>query len=50
MFIWATNSNVKAKTESVIYTKITDVPKAKVVIIFGAGINGDKPQKIKKND
>ncbi|RZL36760.1 MAG: hypothetical protein EOO96_06385, partial [Pedobacter sp.] len=47
--IWATNSNVKAKTEAVIYTDLADVPKTKVAIIFGAGINGDKPSRYLKD-
>lgn len=47
--IWVTNNNVKAKTESVIYTNLTDVPKTKIAIIFGAGINGDKPSRYLKD-
>lgn len=49
VIIWVTNNNVKAKTESVIYTNLTDVPKTKVAIIFGAGINGDKPSRYLKD-
>ena len=47
--IWVTNSKVKAKTEGVIYTNLANVPKTKVVIIFGAGINGDKPSRYLKD-
>lgn len=47
--IWATNSNVKAKTEAVIYTDLADVPKTKVAIIFGAGIIGDRPSRYLKD-
>lgn len=43
--IWVTNSNVTAKTEKVIFTALKDVPKTKVAIIFGAGINGDQPSR-----
>lgn len=49
VIIWVTNNNVKAKTENVIYTNLTDVPKTKVAIIFGAGINGDKPSRYLKD-
>ncbi|RZK48292.1 MAG: hypothetical protein EOO87_20680, partial [Pedobacter sp.] len=49
VIIWVTNNHVKAKTESVIYTQINDVPKTKVAIIFGAGINGDKPSRYLKD-
>ena len=47
--IWVTNSNVKAKTEAVIYTNLADMPKTKVAIIFGAGINGNKPSRYLKD-
>lgn len=47
--IWLTNNNVKAKTENFIYAHLTDVPKTKVAIIFGAGINGNKPSKYLKD-
>lgn len=47
--IWTTNSNVKSKTEAAIYNNITNVPKTKVAIIFGAGINGDKPSRYLKD-
>lgn len=47
--IWITNSNVKAKTEAVIYSSLANLPKTKVVIIFGAGINGDKPSRYLKD-
>lgn len=49
IIIWLTNNNVKAKTKNVIYTEIIDVPKTKVAIIFGAGINGDKPSRYLKD-
>lgn len=47
--IWVTNSIVKSKTANVIYTQINDVPKTKVAIIFGAGINGNKPSRYLKD-
>ena len=47
--VWAININVKSKTENVIYTNLTDVPKTKIAIIFGAGINGDKPSRYLKD-
>lgn len=49
VFVWAINSNVKAKTESVIYSNLAEIPKTKVAIIFGAGINGDKPSRYLKD-
>lgn len=47
--VWATNYRVKSRTENVIYSSLTDVPKTKVAIIFGAGINGDKPSRYLKD-
>lgn len=44
-----TNSNVRAKTDSVIFTELKDVPRTKVAIIFGAGINGDQPSRYLKD-
>ncbi|MGE8427091.1 MAG: SanA/YdcF family protein [Sphingobacterium sp.] len=44
-----TNRNVTAKTDSVIFTELKDVPRAKVAIIFGAGINGDQPSRYLKD-
>ncbi|WP_343322018.1 SanA/YdcF family protein [Sphingobacterium multivorum] len=44
-----TNSNITAKTESAIFTELTDVPRTKVAIIFGAGINGDQPSRYLKD-
>lgn len=44
-----TNSNVTAKTEKEIFTELKDVPKTKVVIIFGAGISGDQPSRYLKD-
>jgi len=44
-----TNSNVTAKTDSVIFTELKDVPRTKVAIIFGAGINGDQPSRYLKD-
>ncbi|MDR2271916.1 MAG: YdcF family protein [Sphingobacterium sp.] len=43
------NSNVTGKTEKVIFTELKDVPKTKVAIIFGAGINGDQPSRYLKD-
>ena len=47
--VWATNYWVKSRTENVVYSSLTDVPKTKVAIIFGAGINGDKPSRYLKD-
>jgi len=47
--VLVTNCNVKAKTEKMIFTELKDVPKTKVVIIFGAGINGDQPSRYLKD-
>lgn len=49
VIIRVTNNIVKSKTENVIYTQINDVPKTKVAIIFGAGINRDKPSRYLKD-
>ncbi len=43
------NSNVTSKTEKVIFTELKDVPKTKIAIIFGAGINGDQPSRYLKD-
>jgi len=45
----ATNYYVKNKTEKLIYTSEKEVPKTKTAIVFGAGINGDKPSKYLKD-
>ncbi|RZL47997.1 MAG: hypothetical protein EOP00_10390 [Pedobacter sp.] len=47
--VWATNYRVKSRTENVIYSSLTDVPKTKIAIVFGAGINGDKPSRYLKD-
>lgn len=47
--IWITNSNITAKTEKLIYTELKDAPRTKVAIIFGAGINGNKPSRYLKD-
>ncbi|WP_104381176.1 vancomycin high temperature exclusion protein [Sphingobacterium sp. HMA12] len=47
--VLVTNSNITAETEKLIFTEFKDVPKAKVVIIFGAGINGDQPSRYLKD-
>jgi len=44
-----TNNNVRAKTDSAIFTELKDVPRTKVAIIFGAGINGDQPSRYLKD-
>ncbi|MGJ1436221.1 SanA/YdcF family protein [Sphingobacterium siyangense] len=44
-----TNSNVRAKTDSVIFTELRDVPRTNVAIIFGAGINGNQPSRYLKD-
>lgn len=44
-----TNSNVTDETEKLIFTELKDVPKTKVAIIFGAGINGDQPSRYLKD-
>ncbi len=43
------NFYVKSQTNSLIYESISQVPKIEVGIIFGAGINGDKPSKYLKD-
>ncbi len=43
------NLFVKSKTENLIYHSVNDVPREKVVIIFGAGIRGNKPSKYLKD-
>ncbi|MBC6110221.1 vancomycin high temperature exclusion protein [Pedobacter fastidiosus] len=45
----ATNFYVKLTTDSLIFSSKNNVPKAKVAIIFGAGINGNKPSKYLKD-
>ncbi|RZL21376.1 MAG: hypothetical protein EOO96_24335 [Pedobacter sp.] len=45
----ATNYYIKSDTEKLIYTAEKDVPKTKIAIVFGAGINGDKPSKYLKD-
>lgn len=47
--VLATDSNITAKTEKLIFTELKDVPKVKVAIIFGAGINGDQPSRYLKD-
>lgn len=47
--VLVTNSNVTAETEKLIFTELNDVPKTKVAIIFGAGINGDQPSRYLKD-
>lgn len=49
VIVVVTNSNVTAKAEKAIFTELKDVPKAKVAIIFGAGINGDQPSRYLKD-
>ncbi len=43
------NFYVKSQTDSLIFESINQVPKTEVGIIFGAGINGDKPSKYLKD-
>lgn len=45
----ATNFYVKLTTDSLIFSSKNNVPKVKVAIIFGAGINGNKPSKYLKD-
>lgn len=40
---------VKSQTDPVIFSKENDTPKTKVAIIFGAGINNNKPSKYLKD-
>ncbi|MFC3561400.1 SanA/YdcF family protein [Pedobacter jamesrossensis] len=47
--IFSTNLRVKSLTEKSIYNNVEDVPKTNIAIIFGAGINGDKPSKYLKD-
>ncbi|KIC03492.1 membrane protein [Flavobacterium sp. JRM] len=37
------NVDIKSKTNDLIYHSLNDIPKTDVGIVFGAGINGDKP-------
>ena len=43
------NIYIKHKTEFLIHESLTTVPKNNVGIVFGAGINGDKPSKYLKD-
>lgn len=43
------NVYVKSETNSLIYTSEKEVPKTNVGIIFGAGINGNRPSKYLKD-
>ncbi len=45
----ATNYFVKSQTENLISSSEKDIPKVNVAIIFGAGINGNKPSKYLKD-
>ncbi|WP_200940302.1 hypothetical protein [Pedobacter sp. Leaf194] len=49
LLIVATNYFVKSKTKNLIYTSEKDTPNTMVAIIFGAGINGNKPSKYLKD-
>lgn len=49
LIIRITNNIVNSKTKNAIYMQIKEVPKTKVAIIFGAGINGDKPSRYLKD-
>ena len=49
LLVVATNYFVKSKTENLIYTSEKDTPNTMVAIIFGAGINGNKPSKYLKD-
>ena len=49
IIILLVNIHVKSQTNSSIYDVINKVPKTEVGIIFGAGINGDKPSKYLKD-
>lgn len=47
--LFSVNYYVKSKTDSLIYHSENDIPKNNVGIIFGAGINGNKPSKYLKD-
>ncbi|TCC94361.1 hypothetical protein EZ428_06210 [Pedobacter frigiditerrae] len=49
VIVWIANNNVQSRTEDVIYSNLNKMPKTKVAIIFGAGINGDKPSRYLKD-
>lgn len=49
LLIIAVNFYVKSKTDSLIYHASNEVPQSNVGIIFGAGINGQKPSKFLKD-
>ncbi|UIR56812.1 YdcF family protein [Sphingobacterium sp. SRCM116780] len=49
MLVLGINFYVKSKTEDAIFSIVEDIPKTNVAIIFGAGINNDKPSKYLKD-
>ena len=49
VLVFGINFYVKSKTNFLIFYSENKIPKNKVVIIFGAGINGDKPSKYLKD-
>lgn len=49
IILFSVNFYVKSETNSLIYSSQNRLPKNNVGIIFGAGINGDKPSKYLKD-
>jgi SanA protein len=49
IFVFLVDFYVKSQTNFLIFETINQVPKTEVGIIFGAGINGDKPSKYLKD-
>ncbi|WP_395052369.1 vancomycin high temperature exclusion protein [Flavobacterium sp.] len=49
IILFSVNFYVKSVTNSLIYSSQNDLPKNNIGIIFGAGINGDKPSKYLKD-
>ena len=49
VLVFGINFYVKSKTNFLIFYSENKIPKTKVGIIFGAGINGDKPSKYLKD-
>ncbi|TFB34140.1 hypothetical protein E3V97_01655 [Pedobacter alluvionis] len=49
MVVLSVNLLIKHQTNPAIYSNEQDIPKTKVAIIFGAGINGNKPSKYLKD-
>lgn len=49
MLSLVTNYLVRRATDKSVYIKVNEIPKAKVALIFGAGIRGNKPSRYLKD-